>query len=53
MDIVMRTLPKAYSASFGALRTEVDSLSARLLRLRDASARKAEPGDHSGSSTIQ
>jgi ribonuclease P protein component len=38
MDIVIRALPTAYAASFGALRDEVDSLPARLVRLRDASA---------------
>ena len=53
MDIVMRTLPAAYTASFGGLRAEFDSLSARLLRLGDASSRKIESEDVSGSSSTQ
>lgn len=48
MDIVMRTLPAAYTASFGALRAEFESLSARLLRLNDASSRKTNTEDVSG-----
>jgi ribonuclease P protein component len=38
MEIVMRALPSAYAASFGALRDEFDSLPARLVRLRDVAA---------------
>jgi ribonuclease P protein component len=53
MDIVMRTLPAAYTASFGALRAEFDSLSARLLRLGDGSSHKIEREDVSGSSSTQ
>jgi len=53
MDIVMRTLPAAYSASFAALRTEFDSLSARLLRSSKASSRNAGVDDASGSSSTQ
>jgi ribonuclease P protein component len=53
MDIVMRTLPAAYTASFGALRAEFESLSARLLRLNDASSRKINTEDVSGSSSTQ
>lgn len=51
MDIVMRTLPAAYTASFQAMRAEFESLSARLLRLTDTSSRKLKPGDISGSSS--
>ena len=51
MDIVMRTLPAAYTASFGALRAEFESLSARLLRLIDASSSKTNAEDVSGSSS--
>ena len=50
MDIVMRTLPTAYTASFGALRAEFESVSARLLRLSNGSSRKANGEDVSGSS---
>src|SRR4029077_9963067 len=53
MDIVMRTLPAAYTASFGTLPAEDESLSARLLRLTDASSRKTNAEDVSGSSTTQ
>ena len=53
MDIVMRALPAAYTASFGALRVEFDSLSARLLRLGEASSRKIEGEDVSSSSSTQ
>jgi len=38
MDIVMRALPSAYAASFGALRDELQSLPARLDRLRAVAA---------------
>ena len=51
MDIVMRTLPAAYTASFGTLRAEFDSLSARLLRLSFRSSSKANVEDVSGSSS--
>ncbi len=51
MDIVMRTLPAAYTASFGALRAEFESLSARLLRLSDGSSSKTNAEDVSGSSS--
>ena len=53
MDIVMRTLPAAYMASFQSMRTEFESLSARLLRLNGASSRKAKSEDVSGSSSTQ
>lgn len=51
MDIVMRTLPAAYTASFGALSAEFESVSARLLRLSDGSSSKTNAEDVSGSSS--
>lgn len=48
MDIVMRTLPAAYTASFPALRAEFASVSARLLRWSDTSSLKGSAEDVSG-----
>jgi len=53
MDIVMRALPVAYTASFGALRAELESLSTRLVRLRDAAVIDSNARDGSGSSTSE
>ena len=53
MDIVMRTVPAAYTASFASLREEFETLSARLLRLNNASSRKIKTEDVSGSSSTQ
>ena len=48
MDIVMRALPGAYRASYDELRTQVESVLARLIRwldtFRDAASPSAIPG---------
>jgi hypothetical protein len=52
MDIVMRALPSAYGASYDALHTELDTLRARLIHIRNTADEGPDsPGRTGRSST--